>query len=592
MSRRARGGAVLAAAFALLGAALPAAPARAANVEVEVEGIRGDLRENVRNALSIARADDPSADRVRALHGQAGTEIQEALQPFGYYRPSVESSLEQRGDDFTATYRIDTGPVMRLAGVDLLLTGPGAGQRGFRDAVRDFPLRRGSELDHAAYEAGKDALVAEAAATGYLDGDFLVREIRVDLAAYTARVRLHFHTGPQYKFGEVSFDEAMLEESLLRGYVPFRTGDPFDLRKLLELQNGLSGSPYFRRVEVVPQEHEAVDLHVPVHVLLVPARSQRWAFGLGYGPETGVRSTIGLDLRRVNRRGHRAEIDLKASEIESRFESTFIVPKRQARTDFTTYSIGYAELDSATERHRTFIVGAGLDRARGDWRERFEIRWQEEDFRVGPDRGVSELLIPSASWREVEADDVLYPLSGHELRGQIRGALDEQALSNATFVQTIAEAQYVRSLVSTPWGPIRGLGRVTLGWTETPDFRDLPPSIRFFAGGDQSVRGYGYQELTPRTEEGLPLGRDSLVSASIELDSLFLEFEKFGRWGLAVFYDTGNAMESFELGDLPAGAGVGLRWLSPVGLVRADAAVALDLPDSPIRFHFSVGPDL
>src|SRR5687768_5972551 len=78
LSRGARGGTLLAAAFALLGAALPAAPARAAEVEVEVEGIRGDLRENVRNALSIARADDPSADRVRALHAQAGTEIQEA----------------------------------------------------------------------------------------------------------------------------------------------------------------------------------------------------------------------------------------------------------------------------------------------------------------------------------------------------------------------------------------------------------------------------------------------------------------------------------------------------------------------------------
>jgi translocation and assembly module TamA len=574
----------------LLAAALAAlpCPALAVDVDVEVEGIRGELRDNVRNLLAIAHADDPSADRVRELHASAPGEIQEALQPFGYYRPTVEGSLEQRGEDFTARYQVDPGPLMRLAGVDLLVTGSGAARRGFQDALRDFPLRRGSAVEHAAYEAGKEALANEAAASGYLDADFLVHEIRVDLAAYTARVRLHFHTGPQYRFGEVTFDEAMLDEDLLRGFVPFETGDPFDLRKLLELQNALSGSPYFRRVEVAPQEAEAVDLHVPVHVLLVPARRQRWQLGLGYGPETGVRTTLGFDLRRVNRRGHRAETDLKLSEIESRVEASFIVPKREARTDFATYSVGYAELDSATERHRTAVVAAGLDRARGDWRERFELRWQQEDFRVGPDSGVSELLMPVATWRRVEADDVLYPLAGHELRGQVRGTLAQHALSNASFLQLNGQAEYVRAL----WGPVRGLGRLTLGYTESDDFRDLPPSIRYFAGGDQSVRGYGYQELTPRTPEGLPLGGSTLLTASFELDALFLELEKWGRWGLAVFYDAGNAMDAFDLGDLSAGAGAGIRWLSPVGLVRADAAMALDLPGQPIRFHFSLGPDL
>jgi translocation and assembly module TamA len=264
------------------------------------------------------------------------------------------------------------------------------------------------------------------------------------------------------------------------------------------------------------------------------------------------------------------------------------VPKRKARTDFITYSAGYAELDSDTEQHETAVLAAGLDRARGEWRERFELRWQQEDFVVGPDSGISRLLMPVASWRHVEADDVLYPLDGHELRAEFRGAVEEQALSDATFAQVIGEAQYVRAL----WGPVRGLGRVTFGYTETSDFHDLPPSIRFFAGGDQSVRGYAYQELTPRTPEGLPLGGTALLSASVELDAMLFDFRKWGRWGLAVFYDTGNAMDGFELGDLPAGVGAGIRWLSPVGLVRADAAMALDLPGEPVRFHFALGPDL
>jgi translocation and assembly module TamA len=570
----------------LMAALLPSSAA-AADVKVEVDGVKDALRDNVLAALRIASADDPSPDRVRQLHEGAAEDIALALEPFGYYRPRVTSELREEEGRFVAHYRIDPGEVMRIAGVDLQVTGPGAGSRGFREVAADFPLRRGSPLLHAGYEAGKDALVDHAASHGYLDAEMIVSEIRVDLAAYSARIRLHYYTGPQYRFGEVTFDEAMLDPKLLAGYVPFERGEPFDLNELLELQEALASSPYFRRVEVVPQERLAEGLEVPVHVSLIPARRERWAFGLGYGPDTGVRSTVGVDIRRVNRRGHRAQVRTNVSEVESRFEGTFIVPKRAARTDFTSYSIGYSEIDSDTTQQETGVVSAALDRARGSWREHFALSWQQEDFVVGPDSGTAELLMPIASWGRKEADDVLYTLEGHELRFGARIA-SEDALSTATFLQGTAQAKYVRLL----WGPIRGIGRVQAGYTETDTFRELPGSIRFYAGGDQSVRGYGYQELTPRDDDGEPIGGRALFTASFELDAMFFEFRDFGRFGVAAFYDTGNAMMDFELGDLRSGVGAGIRWLSPVGLVRADAAMALDLPGTPVRFHFTLGPDL
>jgi hypothetical protein len=115
------------------------------------------------------------------------------------------------------------------------------------------------------------------------------------------------------------------------------------------------------------------------------------------------------------------------------------------------------------------------------------------------------------------------------------------------------------------WGPIRGLGRLALGYTETPDFRELLATVRFFAGGDQSVRDYGFQEPTPRTDTGLPIGGTVLLTARIELDSLFLDLEKWGRWGLAVFNDAGNAMDRWRLDDLSSGVGAGSRWLRRSG---------------------------
>ena len=567
--------------------AVLAAPAAAVEVNVEIEGVRGPLHDNVEGLLSIARADDPSPDRVRQLHNQAPAEIERALQPFGYYQPRVESSLVEAGGGFTARYSVDPGPLMRLAGVDLQLTGAGAADRGFRRVLREYPLRRGSPLVHASYEAGKQAFVDYAAAHGYLEADFTAHEIRVDLASYTARVRLHFYTGPQYAFGEVTFDDAMLDPDLLYGYVPFEVGEPFDLRKLLQLQDGLSSTPYFRRVEVIPQEDRAVDRRVPIRVALVPARRERWSFGLGYGPDTGMRGTVGVDFRRLNRRGHRAEVLLHVSEVEQRFLSTYLVPKKAARTDFTSYSLGFEDSETDTETHRSFLASAGLDRARGKWREHYDLAYVQEDFTVGPDTGSAELVMPQATLSLLRADNVLYPLRGRKLRFQLRAA-HESALSSATFLQGIAEAKYVQHLR----GPLRALARVRLGYTQTQNFHELPSSLRFFAGGDQSVRGYGFKELTPR-QNGLPTGGDALVETSLEVDALLFTFRNFGRFGAAAFFDHGNALERLEVGgQLKSGAGLGIRWLSPVGLVRADVAAALDEPGTPVRFHFSLGPDL
>jgi translocation and assembly module TamA len=169
----------------------------------------------------------------------------------------------------------------------------------------------------------------------------------------------------------------------------------------------------------------------------------------------------------------------------------------------------------------------------------------------------------------------------------LRGA-DESLLSNASFLQVSAQGKLIRSFADR----FRFITRLQVGHTETDQLRELPPTIRFFAGGDQSVRGYGYQQLGPLDEAGHVIGGEDLLTGSVELEYRFLEKWLFlEKWGVAVFYDTGNAMRSFS-GSLEEGAGVGLRWVSPIGPIRADAAWALTEPGTPVRFHLTVGPDL
>jgi translocation and assembly module TamA len=565
---------------------LLAHPLLADRVRVEVEGLERDLERNVRRTLALVEEADEDLDagRIRALHLRAPQQIEEALQPFGHYRPTVHAELAQDGDRWRARYVVDAGPVMRLERVDVQVLGEGADDPRFQELVRSFPLAAGDPLIHGRYEEGKRLLEERAAEAGYLDAEFAESVVRVDLDRYGAEVVVRYDSGPRYRFGDVRFEQDVVDPDILQGYVTFERGEPLAVDELLEMQDALSDSPYFSRVEVVPRRDQAVGAQVPIAVELIAAKPQRWTAGVGYGTDTGARASLGLELRRINRQGHRGESDLVYSDVERSAALRYMVPGPYPRTDVVTYSAGYAELEPETSRSRTALVGASLAQARGRWREAFALTYQQEDYTVGLDSGTSELVMPDASWTRVRSDDRLYPTRGERLLFQVRGA-GEALGSNASFGQLRAEGKQVTSFA----GRFRLLARARVGYTETDAFRELPPTIRFFAGGDQSVRGYALRSLGPTDAAGNVIGGERLLEASVEVDSLF--FEKWGRWGAAVFYDTGNAMRTFS-DALAAGAGVGVRWLSPVGLVRADAAWALDEEGTPVRFHLAIGPDL
>ena len=163
----------------------------------------------------------------------------------------------------------------------------------------------------------------------------------------------------------------------------------------------------------------------------------------------------------------------------------------------------------------------------------------------------------------------------------IRGAV-ETFLSDISFVQASVNAKFIRSF----WENGRILVRGDLGITETSEFDRLPTSLRYFAGGDNSIRGFGYEDLGPRDEDGDVIGGKYLAVASVEYEHRIKE-----KWSVAGFVDAGNAFNSFS-GDIEYGSGFGVRWLSPVGLIRVDLAMGLSEPDHPVRLHIVIGPDL
>lgn len=573
----------------LLAAAPPAAtgaddlPVR---VDVEVHGIDDDaVRRNVLLFLSIARAArngelDPG--RVRTLHARAPGEIRQALAPYGLYHPHIEAELTPRPDRWQARYRVEPGPRMVVTEADIRITGAAADDPEFRRLRGEQLLRPGDPLLHSRYEDDKRTLQLLARERGYFDARFTAQALRIDVAGNSAQVVLHLDSGPAYRFGELRFDPPqILAPALLARYVRFRPGDPFRYSQLLDLQRALVDSQYFHDVEVRPDVAAADGLQVPVEVRMTARTPNRYRIGAGYGTDTGARASANWDRRPLNADGHHASAGIGVSRIRQAVATRYTVPVGDPRTDQLVYTASSSEDRPETSTSRTGILSTAYGHRRGRWRETLSLAYQQESFRTGTDSGRTGLLIPGIDWLWVEPDDRLAPPRGWRVGLQLRGA-SESLASDLSFAQARVHGKLI-------W-PVAGAGRLLTrfdgGTTSVSSFEDLPATLRFYAGGDQSIRGYEYNVLGPVDATGQVIGGRHLTVASLEYEQRLAE-----KWSAALFYDAGRA---FSTGDEPysAGAGTGVRWRSPIGPVRLDVAWAVSEPDRPWRLHLIIGPDL
>jgi len=552
-------------------------------VTIEITGLSGELLNAVEGNLSIfLQRDHPllNAGLVQQLHAKAPAELRHALQPFGYYRPHITARLDQTSDGWIARYDVEVGDPLRVRAVEIEISGPGASEDVLQRWHAEFPLHVGDVLIHKSYDDAKQDLLDSARDLGYFAGRLERHEIVVDLQSYQASIHLAYATGPRYKFGPVSFRHDAFAEEFLRRYLRFHQGEPYDVGKLLELQRALSDSDYFDYVQVEPQVAASRDEEVPIRVTLAPRKRLRYEFGIGYTTDTGPRGTLGFQNRRVNAYGHRYGIVLQDSQIGSSATATYLIPLQRPLTDSLTYSAGWVDEDTDTLERTTSSLNADITRSHGLWQRGIGIGYEHErDY--FPSSFDSTLLIPRTSWQRLWGGSRIHTRNGALFSAELRGAA-EGILSDISFVQIRTSGKVIEGL--------SGCGRVLLraqaGASWVPAFSELPGSQRFFAGGDQSIRGYAYNSLGPTDAAGTVVGGRHLAVASVEY-----EYQIGEIFSTALFYDAGNA---FNTGDFTvmSGAGIGLRWYMPFGAIRVDIANAITEPGRPWRLHVTMGPDL
>jgi translocation and assembly module TamA len=569
-------------------------------VEVDVDGVSGAMRDNVRAYLSlvelegkgvVAELEDlirgteqrrPQAtDRlIRRLYAKAPEEIRQALRPFGYYQPVVRGELKQVEGRWVARFRIEPGEPVIVSRLDLQVVGEGRSNPAIDKARASFPLHEGAVLEHARYDQGKETLLKVALAEGFLEARFTHSELRVDPPAHRAEALLVFDTGSRFYFGPITIEQDILDPAFVDRFVRAKPGEPFSTRRLLDLQSALAESEYFSRVEIQPQRQAAQDHRVPVTVVTTPRKPRRYAFGLGYSTDTGPRATAQVTFRRINRRGHRVVGNTQVSPILRGLSTQYRIPIANVRSDqfVITASAEHEQVDEGdTDR---FVLGISHDTGWLGATRRLYARLSHENFSQGDDDDKVRFLIPGASLSRLKADNILFARRGYSFAGDIRGGT-QTLFSDTSFVRGEASLHMVWPLGRRG----RWLSRLKMGGMQVEDFPSLPPTERFFAGGDQSVRGYGYRSLGSTDSSRENIGGRYLLVGSMETDYLV-----FGNFGAAAFVDAGNASKNFPP-DPQVGVGVGLRWRSPAGMAKLDFALPLQ-GDTGFRIHISFGSGL
>ncbi|OPY70658.1 MAG: Translocation and assembly module TamA precursor [Syntrophorhabdus sp. PtaU1.Bin002] len=564
--------------------------AQVKSAEIEIVGLDGPERENVGRALEVPPdlikegiVDEAWLERLKR---QVPEKVRQALEPFGYFTPTVVSTLEKSG---VGTYRlrveVEPGKPVLITSVTVNVSGEGALEAAIKEMIVDFPLRQGDRLRQDIYEGAKADLEKKVVSFGYLDAAYSEHSIRVSLRELSASISLTLETGRQYRFGPVSFTgNPTYPEAFLQRYLAFKPGEVFSQEKLARTQSNLIGADRFKVVTVRGKKEAAVDDAVPVEIDLSPSLPKRLKFGIGYGTDTGLRGSVRYQDLNIGRLGHGLDAELKVSEIFQGLGVRYVFPAKVDMKSFSSLKLGFEREDTTDKLVEYVLVEGEHTRTIGrDILGSVFVRLQQEDSSAGHQTTRSFLLMPGVRLSGHRYDDVIRPTRGFRYDLEVRGA-DRSLGSGTSFLQFLGSGELIVPLPQR----VFLITRMRLGTTTAHESaEELPISVRFFAGGDNSVRGYRYQSLGPEDADGKVVGGRHMIAGTVEVEKALGK-----NWGIAVFYDTGNAFNNWSNMNAAQGAGIGGRYYTPVGPIRLDLARQISVREPDYRIHVTMGLDL
>lgn len=560
----------------------------AANLEYSVTGLDGALKRNV-----MAWLGEPPATEQERLNFvvSARTRVAQGLRALGHYNPEIDIAVARTGPVWQMDIAVAPGTPVRLRNISLQLLGPAANDEAFTQRISEIGFAAGDVLHHGRYESFRTSLLALGQARGYFEANLVTSQVKVNTAAGSADLVLIYDSGPRYRFGEITVDEELVDPELIDELQTFARGDYFEQSKLQFLQAQLLQTRFFAGVIVQPDRDRAEAREVPILISLQPAKSHTFDVGVGYSTDTEERVSLTWRTPKINRFGHSQTTRLEYSRVNPSGRFTYNIPLTHPLNDILqlwvrTEENEFGDIDSQQDEY-----GTRREQRMGNWVFGYSLRDLDESWEVLQEGVNSRFLLfgGSVAYRRHKGS-LVDPVSGFSQLYTLEVG-NEGLGSDVDLVRITGNLRYV----FTPFPDHRVVARSELGLAEiaSGDRADLPPSLNFFAGGNQSIRGFSYQsignEIKLLREDGskkeLVVGGDRLAVASLEYQYYFNE-----SWRGALFIDGGDAYDTGEF-DLHYGAGFGIHYITPVGAIRVELANSLSEDDPDWQLHLTVGAE-
>lgn len=565
----------------------------AVELSVEISGVGDKLAQRLKEETSIYRArteQNLQPQRIQTLHLIAESELIDGLKASGYYDATVEKLLEIKADQYISKFAITLNRPILLKKIAIINNiEDNALAIAIDDKINKI-ITTGDIITHAKYEDIKAITLATIKSTGRLSAHYEDSVLEIDKDQYIANIKLNINSGPQYYFGNIDFVTDNYSRKLLKKYLPFKSGDKFSAQSLNNLLENLNGSGLFNKVRIIPKPNlnDANDTTVPITIKLKEKPKNIYSGGIGYGTDTSFRGNLGWHHKRVGRPGHILNTGIKASSINNNIFASYKIPGKRANLDSLIYQLEKENI-SIDERNEKKIAASVMKSKQYKYFNNIiGATYLFERFRNtdATEKQSTQYFIPSTNFELKHITDNIFFDSGYRFNIKLQGALDN-ILAESSFIQAELNYRFAYLLLEDS----RFIFDTKLGVTKAQNFDDIPPSLRYFAGGDNSIRGYRYQSLgTMKIDDAgkeYVEGTKHIATFKFEVEKAFSEKVSF-----ATFYDVGNAIDSLNA-DFAQGVGIGSRIRTPIGTLKLDLAKPLNIvAKKKLRFHLTFSTSL
>ncbi|MDR9826876.1 autotransporter assembly complex family protein [Vibrio sp. FNV 38] len=540
--------------------------------KLTIEGLPTDLSQNVLDHMSGIKANDLE----HFSHKHLSKIVRQSLQPFGYYQPTVHLDRDNPGN---GKIIVEKGNPVRVEKLDILLLGEAQQDEDFLLALEQSELKLGQILKHQQYDNLKTRLRSLALTKGYFDAEFTATKLEVVPSQYKATIVLHFNSGRRYRFGATDVEGSQIREDRVDNLKPFDSGDFFDAQKLNEYQVQLAKAGWFKQLSVKADIDNAnTNLELPIEVTVAPSSENIVQVGGGYATDIGLRGSLRWSQPWYNDRGHSFDSEVSLSEPEQLLNLGYKIPNHDVLSDYYAVQFGINHVDYLdTKRFTSDLTFEKHWNLTPDWQSTVYLKYLFEDYTQASDEDSIQFLMPGISFSYLEQK-----VESTEIRHRHLLSLeysDPYLFSNSRILRMTGESVMSWNITEKQKFHLRA----NVGANFTDDLSDIPSSLRFFVGGDGSLRGYDYESISPSDKNGELIGALYMASAGFEY-----QYNVYGSFWLGTFLDIGDAFDHTP--DLKKGTGISVIWDSKLVPIKLDFAYGLDADQGDeFRLHFSLG---